>query len=95
MQFFKDITHRDNRGSSKKLWFNMACLTATFVLGWVCYKDNMEDWAFICLYATYLITVGGFEIILKMMAMIIEFKNGKGATNASIPDADPTVDVAK
>jgi hypothetical protein len=55
----------------------------------------MEDWAFICLYATYLITVGGFEIILKMMAMIIEFKNGKGATNASIPDADPTVDVAK
>lgn len=93
MKFLTDITYRDGKGSSKKLWFNLACLTATITLLWVCYKDNMEDWAFIIFYAIYLITVGGFEIILRMMAMVIEFKNGKPASTSTITTTTATTEV--
>lgn len=98
MKFINDIVHRDGKGSSKKLWYNIAGLTATIILLWVCYKDTFEDYAFICLFSVYLVTVGGFEVMLKMMAMVIEFKTGKPSstitttketTNASIINNDP------
>lgn len=92
MSFLKDITHRDDKGSSKKLWYNGAALTATIVLLWVAYKDNMEDWAFITFYAVYLGTVGGFEVVLKIMDMLIQFKNGKRENiNASDTDTSNTM----
>ena len=77
MKFLKDITGRDGKFSSKKVWYNVAGFASTACLLWIAYKDTFEDYAFICLYAVYLVTVGGFEVMLKMMAMIIEFKNGK------------------
>jgi hypothetical protein len=76
MKFITDLTHRDGKGSSKKLWFNIACLIATIIICWVAYKDTMEDYAFIVFYAVYLACIGGFEIIPKLLGMIIEFKNG-------------------
>jgi len=76
LKFIKEIFTRDGAASSKKFWFHGACLTATIVLLWVCYKDNMEDWAFIVLYGIYLACLGGFEIIPKILGMILEFKNG-------------------
>lgn len=87
MSFFKDIMGRDNKWSSKKVWFNIACLTGTFVLLLVAYKDTMEDYAFICLYAVYMASIGGSEIIPKMLAMILEFKTGRktdGMANSSV-----------
>lgn len=84
MAFIKDITHRDGIGSSKKLWFNISCFTATYVLVLVARKDTMEDYAFICLFAVYLVTVGGFEVIPKILAMILEFKTGKGGCNGDV-----------
>lgn len=89
MSFLKDITHRDGKGSSKKIWYNGAALAATCVLLWVCYKDNMEDWAFITLYAIYLCTVGGFEVVLKMLDMMIKLKNGgNNGTGNTSPDME-------
>lgn len=76
MKILYDITHRDGKGSSKKVWYNIAGLTSTIIVLWVCYKDTMEDYSFICLFAIYLVTVGGFEVMLRMMAMVIAFKNG-------------------
>ena len=88
MQFFKDINYRDGKGSSKKWWFNIACLTATIILLWICYKDNMEDYAFIALFSIYLTCLGGFEVIPKILAMVLEFKTGKKVevTNADSVD---------
>ena len=80
MRFFVDIMKRDGKYSSKKVFYNVAGVAATVVLLWLAYKDTMEDYAFICLYSVYLVTVGGFEVMLKMMAMIIEFKNGRSTT---------------
>jgi hypothetical protein len=75
--FWKETLGRDGKWNDKKIAYAIACLVASYILVFIAWKDNMEDWAFICLYCAYLVTVGGFEIILKMMAMIIEFKNGK------------------
>ena len=83
-QFLKEITERNGESSSKKLWYNGACLTATIVLLWICYKDTFEDWAFISIYSVYLVTVGGFEVIIDLVNKIIEFKTGKKET----PSAD-------
>lgn len=76
MNFIKDITHREGKGSGRKFWFNIACCTATAVLLWVTARDTMEDEYLICLYSVYLVTVGGFEVIPKMLSMIIDLKNG-------------------
>jgi hypothetical protein len=83
MRFLHDITHRNGQGSSKKFWYNIAGLTATIVVLWVCYKDTMEDYAFICLFLTYLLTVGGFEVILKMTQMIVDIKSGHSSTTVT------------
>jgi hypothetical protein len=83
VNFLTDITHRDGKGSSKKLWYNLACVAATVCLLWITYKDTFEDWAYICLYLIYLACIGGFEVVPKMMAMIIEYKNGKPLTTTT------------
>lgn len=80
MIFLRDITSRDGKASSKKLWFNIACFTSTVIVTWMAYLHCMEDYAFIALFSVYLVTVGGFEVIPKMLGMMIEFKNGKGTT---------------
>ena len=85
-QFFKAIVSRDGKISSKKLWYNFAGATATACLLWITYKDDMEDWTYICFYSIYLVTVGGFEVMLKMMAMIIEFKNGRSTTTTTLTE---------
>lgn len=88
MSFFKDILGRDDKWSSKKLWYNVACLTATIVVLVMAYRNTMEAYAYICLYSVYLVTVGGFEVIPKILAMILEFKSGKeiksGDTSVSV-----------
>ena len=83
MKLFYDITHRNGQGSSKKVWYNVAGLTSTIIILWICYKDTMEDYAFICLFMTYLLTVGGFEVILKITQMIVDIKSGKSSTSTS------------
>lgn len=87
MKFLKDITHRGDVGSSKKFWFNIACFTATVIiikLAWqLCSEYGMDDRVFVCLFVAYLASVGGFEVIPKMLAMIIEFKTGKGTQNVA------------
>lgn len=82
--FFTDLFYRDGKGDQKKTFYNVAGVTATACLLWACYKDNMEDYAFICLFSVYLVTVGGFEVMLKMMSMVIEFKNGKPTSTSSV-----------
>ena len=81
LPFIMDITHRDGSGSSKKLWYNLACMTATVVLLWCAWAlpsdKGLEDWAFIWLFAIYLVTVGGFEVLLKMMTLVVAWKGGK------------------
>ena len=92
MRFFVDIMKRDGKYSSKKVFYNVAGITATIALLWVTYKDTMEDYAFICLFSVYLVTVGGFEVMLKMMAMIIEFKNGRSTTTTTATYKETTDD---
>lgn len=87
MKFIKDLTHRGEVGSSKKFWYNISCLTATIVLFQVFIANTMEDYYMVILYAVYLVTVGGFEVIPKMLAMFIEFKTGKGVKDAGTDDA--------
>jgi phage-related holin len=80
---FKEINSRDGKWSSKKIWFNVCCLTATIVLAWIAYKDTMEDYAFIIFYCIYLVCLGGFEIIPKVLGMVLEFKTGKKVEEVS------------
>lgn len=91
IQFVKDITHRNGEGSSKKLWYNLACLAATAVLLRLAWKlstaDGMEDWTFVWLFAIYLVTVGGFDVILEMMRLVIQWKTG--ATPSVVPENKP------
>lgn len=78
--FVKGLTHRNGEPSSKKFWYNIAALVASIVIIWEGYKlptvDGMDDWSFIWLFAIYLITVGGFEVILEMMRLAITWKTG-------------------
>lgn len=83
MQFLHDLTHRNGQGSSKKFWYNISALTSTIILLWICYKDTMEDYAFIFLFMAYLLTVGGFEVILKMTQMVIDLKSGTTSSKTS------------
>lgn len=43
----------------------------------------MEDYAFICLFLAYLLTVGGFEVILKMTQMVVDIKSGHSSTTVA------------
>lgn len=75
------LIHRNGEVSSKKVFFCVACAVATVILLWVTYHQHLEygmtdEW-FVALFMVYLVTVGGFEVIPKMLAMLIEFKNGK------------------
>jgi hypothetical protein len=74
MKFLHDLTHRDGQASTKKFFYAMACTVATICLVWITYRDTMEDWAYITLFLVYLLTVGGFEVILKMAQMIVDIK---------------------
>lgn len=80
MNFIKDITHRDGKGSSKKFWYNIACLTATVVILWTAYKlptaEGMDDWVFIWLFGIYLVTAGGFDVILEVLRLILQLRTG-------------------
>ena len=80
-EFIRGLTHRNGMASSKKTWFNGACLTATAIMAWLAYKlptvDGMDDWAFIWLFAIYLVTVGGFDVLLEMMKLALQWKTVK------------------
>jgi len=91
--FFREMFSRDGTISSKKFWYSAAALTATICLLWVTYKDNMDDWIYVCLFCIYLVTVGGFEVMLKMMAMVIEFKTGKPATSSTTTTTSTSTEV--
>lgn len=86
-KFIRGITHRNGEPSSKKFWYNVAGLAATAIILYLAYtlptERGMEDWVFVWLFAIYLVTVGGFEVILQMMRMMLEWKNGtqKGAAD--------------
>jgi hypothetical protein len=83
-QFIKDITSRNGEGSSKKLWYNGACLFSTIMMLYITYKQpteyGFEDWAYVCLVLVYLGCVGGFDVILEMMRLLVQFKNGSVGT---------------
>lgn len=83
MKFLRDITYRDGSGSSKKVWYNMSCLSATIIILWTGYKlpteQGMDDWTYIWLFAIYLCTVGGFEVVLQILKLIVQWKNGQSA----------------
>lgn len=83
LSFLKDITHRDGEGSSKKLWYNVACGAATVIMLWEAFQlpsaYGMDDWAFIWLFGVFLLSVGGFEVLLQVVRLI------KG-----VPDANNT-----
>ena len=83
MKFFIDLMGRDNKWSSKKVFYCIAGLVATICLLWITYRDTMEDWNYICLFSVYLVTVGGFEVMLKMMAMVLDFKSGRSVTTTT------------
>lgn len=74
-QLLKDLNSRDGQLSSKKLWYNLSCLTSTVVVLWACYRDSIEDFYFICLIGIYLCTVGGFEVILEILRLVKGVKN--------------------
>jgi predicted outer membrane lipoprotein len=82
-QFIKDITSRNGEGSSKKLWYNGACLVSSIVvirLAWTLPTEyGMEDWAFVWLLGVFLVCVGGFDVILEMMRLAIQWKSGTPA----------------
>jgi hypothetical protein len=80
MKFLLDIMGRADKFSSKKVWYNGACLTVTGCLLWVTYKDSMDDMSYITLYSIYLMCLGGFEVIPKVLGMVLEFKNGRTTT---------------
>lgn len=88
-QFIKDLTHRNGQGSSKKFWYNMACFTATVVMLWIASKlpteFGMDDWIFVVLFGVYLITVGGFEVILEVAKLFIQWRTG--GNNAVVREA--------
>ena len=77
MKFFADIMGRADRFSSKKVWFNLSCLIASGCLCYITYRNDMDDFYYIVLYSIYLTCLGSFEIIPKILAMVLEFKTGK------------------
>ena len=85
MKFLLDVAGRDGKWSSRKIWYNICGITSTVCLLWLTYQIKPADeisWMYIALYSIYLVTVGGFDVMLKMMTMIIEFKNGKPTTTS-------------
>lgn len=82
MSFLKDIAGRDGKWSSKKVYYNLACLMATGCLGYITYR-GMTDTYYIVLYSIYLACLGGFEIIPKILGMVLQLKNGQTTTTTT------------
>ena len=87
MKFWIDIMGRADKFSSKKLWFNLSCLTATGCLIWITYKASMEDAMYITLYCIYLMCLGGFEILPKVLSMVLDFKSGRQTTTTTFTES--------
>ena len=83
MKFFIDIMGRADKFSSKKVWFNISCLIASGCLCYITYRNDMDDTYYIILYSIYLTCLGGFEIIPKILAMVLEFKTGRTTTTTT------------
>ena len=75
----REISQRDGKLSSKRFWYNAAGLASTLIIVYLAWTlptvNGMEDWVFVWVFAVYLITVGGFEVILEMMRLAIQWKN--------------------
>jgi hypothetical protein len=86
--FFTGLTHRNGEVSTKKIFYGVAGAASTFIIVYEALKlptpDGMDDWAFIWLFAIYLVTVGGFDVILEMMRLVISFKNGTVAPTVKV-----------
>lgn len=94
--FFKSIVYRDGASSSKKLWYHGACAVACVIMLYLAFTlptdRGMEDWTFVWLFAIFMLTVGGFDVILQALKLIIEWKNGKPAQEVvEEPVPDPIV----
>jgi hypothetical protein len=80
MSYFKDIFYRDGQGSTERTWYNVAGLAATFVVIYLaCYTHEaggVDIWAYVWIFAIYLITVGGFKVLLEMMRLLVSWKTG-------------------
>jgi hypothetical protein len=80
MSYFKDIFYRDGQGSTERTWYNVAGLAATFVVVYLaCYTHEaggVDIWAYVWIFAIYLITVGGFKVLLEMMRLLVSWKTG-------------------
>lgn len=63
-KFIKDLVTRDDKASATKIWMNVACAVATAVVIWYAWKLALTDWMFVL----YLATVGGFDIIFKLIS---------------------------
>jgi len=56
-------SNRDGKTSTTKFWYNIACLTATFILLWYGYAYKLT-WE---MFGLYLISVGGFSSVSKFL----------------------------
>jgi hypothetical protein len=63
------FSQRHGQFDSKKFFRNVACCVATVIiikLAWTLNEvDGMDDMAFVWLFLAYLISVGGFDILLE------------------------------
>ena len=89
-----DLVARDGKLSSKKVWYNVSCAASTLIMIYVTVKQIKVDYYYICLFSIFLVTVGSFEVIPKMLAMLIEWRTGRKmeqteTTNTIIVSTDP------
>lgn len=92
-KFLTDITSRNGAVSSKKFWYNVAGATGTGVVVWLAYKlptpDGMDDMTYVWLFGIYLLTVGGFDVILETMRLLVQFKSGgQNAVRVDVLETD-------
>ena len=80
MNYFKDIFYRDGSGSTERTWYNIAGLATTLVVLYLPFyiheKDGVDVWAYVWIFAIYLVTVGGFKVLLEMMRLLVSWKTG-------------------
>ena len=79
MAFLKDIAGRDGKWSSRKVWYNLSCLSVTGCMIYITYR-GMDDNGYIAMLSIYLITVGCFDVLLKVIDMILQFKGSRTTT---------------
>lgn len=91
-RFFKEFVSRNGEGSSKKLWYNGACAVASVIMVYLAWtlptERGIDDSIFVWLFAVYLGTVGGFDVILEIMRLFIQLKTGSAPVDT--PKVTPT-----